>query len=465
MTRTSRSMQSQPSAPATNSGDATAGAATLAFAQLLKIESDARRASSAEEIDALLVNEGRRLARARQVFVLEISQGRPHLIAATGMAHVDRSTPMARWIEEATARIIATGAAASSTELSLSELADPADELTLTYPFRHALWQPLWSFRGKPRLGALYLREVPWTETDRAITARIGESTGHAREFLKLAGRRRPSFRWRPATAVMCALATLALMFVRVPMSVLAPLEVVARNAEVVAMPHDGTVRDVLVRPSDAVQAGMPVVRLVDMIQRNRSEVADREVAVAEARLEKSSSLAFTDPRGRHELGIARAELALKRAEAQHARDMLGQTEIKARTSGIAIFSDPKDLEGKPLSTGERLMLVGRESDTEFRISLPVADTIVLRPNLKVRAFLDSDPLAAVEGSLAHIDYQVRVDDQQIASFRLTAHLKEPAASLKLGSRGTAQILGDPVPLAVYLLRRPLAAMRQWLGV
>lgn len=461
--RQSARNDTSPRAPAAEA--LSAGPASHAFAQLLKIESDARRSASVSEVHALLANDGRRLTRARQIFVLELAHGRATLRAATGIAILDRTTPMVRWIEGVTQRVTAERGTAEAVELWLPDIADPADPLTREYPFRNVLWQPLWSARGSPQATALLLRETPWTEADRAISARLGESIGHARAFLLLGADKRRYLRFRPAAVVAGAFATLVAFAAPVPMSVLAPLEISPRNAEVVAMPQDGIVREILVQPSSKVSEGAALVRLVDTVQRSRLELAEREVAVVEARVEKAMSLAFSDPRGRQELGVARAELALKRAEAKYARELLAQTVIEARTSGIAIFSDPRELEGKPLSTGERLMLIGRESETEIKISLPVADSIVLRPGLKVRAFLDSAPLNAIEGVLAHFDYQVRIDDQQIASYRLTAHAGEAEAPLKLGSRGTAQIIGDPVPLIVFLLRRPLTAFRQWMGI
>lgn len=450
-----------------NSAEAAAGpnASAQAFAQLFKLESDVRRARATDEIDGLLVNEGRRLLRARQVFVVELARGRAHLKAATGLATIDRTTPMARWIEAMVSRLARSNRAGAAVEFSLPDFADAADPLTHDYPFRHALWEPHWSRQSEPQLAALYLREHPWTEAERAITSRLAETIGHARAFAQISTGLRRHLPWRPLTAALCGLALFALVVVRVPVSVLAPLEIVPRDAEVVAMPLDGIVQRMLVEPSDAVQAGMPLVQLADTILRSRAEVLEREVLVAEARVEKATSLAFTDPRGRQELGIARAELDLKQAEAEYAEAMLAETLIRARSSGIAIFSDPKELEGRPLSTGDRLMLIGREGDTQLRISLPVADSIVLRPGLKVRAFLDSDPLSAVEGTISHVDYQVKVDEHQIASYRLTAYASDPAAVLKLGARGTAQILGDPVPLLIYLLRRPIVAVRQWAGL
>lgn len=436
-----------------------------AFAQLLKIESDARRSTSVGEIDALLANDGRRLIRARQVFVVEQAPGRAILRAATGMTSIDRTIPMVRWIEDAASRFAAGRATAEAAEIWLPDIADTVDPLTREYPFGHVLWQPLWSCSGATQIIGLFLRETPWTETDRAITARLSESIGHARAFLQFNAGKRPRSKIGTGIAMLGGIGALLVAMIPVPMSVLAPLEIIPRNAEVVAMPQDGIVRDVLVQPGSSVSPGTALVRLVDTVQRGRFEVSEREVAVAQARVEKATSLAFTDPRGRQELGVAAAELALKRAEAKYAGELLAQTTIEARTSGIAIVSDPREIEGKPLSTGERLMLIGRSDDTEIKISLPVADSIVLRPGLKVRAFLDAAPLDPIEGVLSHIDYQVRVDEQQIASYRLIAQAAGAGTLLRLGSRGTAQVVGDRVPLILFLLRRPLTVLRQWIGI
>lgn len=466
MVRSSRPMEIKSASTDDPTGTEVArGGAPYAFAQLLKIESDARRSSDVSEIDALLVNDGRRLTRARQVFVVEQAHGRAILRAATGVTSIDRTTPMARWIEDAARRFASGRAPSEAAEISLPDFADPADPLTREYPFRHVLWQPLWSGRGATQIISLFLRETPWTEADRAISARLSESIGHARAFLQFSTGKRPRRTGRSAVAMLAAIGALLVAMAPVPMSVLAPLEIVPRNAEVVAMPQDGIVQDVLVQPSSNISPGMALVRLVDTAQRNRAEISEREVAVAQARMEKAMSLAFSDPRGRQELGIAGAELALKRAEAKYARELLAQTVIQARTSGIAIFSDPREIEGKPWSTGERLMLIGRADETEIKVSLSVADSIVLRPGLKVRAFLDSAPLDPIEGVLSHIDYQVRVDEQQIASYRLIAHAEGTGTLLRLGSRGTAQIIGDSVPLVLLLLRRPLTVLRQWVGV
>mgnify|MGYP001170183977 CR=1 FL=1 len=440
-------------------------AVTSAFAHLLKLESEARRSRSIRELEALLTNECRKLMRARQIFVVECRARSHAVVAMSSVAMIDRSMPIVQWIEAITAGLNRDVGLAKPAEFELPAYANEQDALTREYPFRFVLWQPMWSMDGRVRAGSILLRESPWLDADRKIAARLGETFGHARSLLGVADTFRVGSLIKRKHWIAVALAIAAAGMIPVPISVLAPVEVVPSNADVIAMPIEGIVQKVLIQPNVPVDKGTPLVKIVDTVHRNRAEVAQREVAVAAARLERATSLAFTDPRGRQELGIARAELALKIAEHSYARDILAQTVIGAIQPGIAVFSDPKDVEGKPLGVGERLMLIAREGDAELRISLPVADSIVLRPGLLVKAFLDADPLNAAEAEVSHVDYQAKIDDSQIAAYSVTARLKSGSIRLRLGSRGTAQILGERAPLFLYLFRRPLAALRQRSGL
>ncbi|MGE3775431.1 MAG: HlyD family efflux transporter periplasmic adaptor subunit [Gammaproteobacteria bacterium] len=435
-----------------------------AFAQMLKIESEARRARSAAELDALAVNDGQRLLRSRQAFVVEHGRRGCRVAAASSLTVMDATSPMIDWVIAIVRRLGKEKELAQQTEFSLPGYAPADDELTRQYPFRDVLWQPLWSPTGRSCVGVLYFRHAPFNEAERSIAARLAETFGHARALLAATGVRVSSTRPRWLVTVSAALLVAVVGAIPVPIAVLAPLEVSPRDADVVAMPVDGIVDKVLVRPNATVSAGTPLIRIQDTVLRNRAEIAAREVEVAAARLEKATSLAFSDMRGREELGIARAELALRRAEHAYARELLDQTLVKAERAGIVVFSDPRELEGRPLTTGDRLMLVAREGDVELKISLPVADSIVLKRGLPVKGFLDSNPLDPVGARITSIDRHVRVDETQVASFRVTARLVDEAARLTIGARGTAQIQGERAPLALYLFRRPLTYVRQWIG-
>lgn len=345
------------------------------LSQLLRIESDARRAASVAELSQLMANECRGLVRARQVFVIERPHRRYRCIvrAVSSIAVVDRQSPLVRWIETLVRGLARADGIGKSQEFVLPAYCDQADATTATYPFTNLLWVPLWSSDGRVKDGILLARETPWLDSDRRIAARLAETCGHALALLR--SRRRltlPTFA-RTCFALLSIPAIVALGFYPVPITALAPLELVPRDPHIVAMPVDGIVQSVLVAPNETVKAGRPLVRLNDTVVRNKHELANREVAVAEARVERSNSLAFTDAKSRHELGIARAELALRIAERSYARELLEQLSIAAAVDGVAVFSDRKDLEGKPLATGDRIMQIARAGAVELKIDLPVA--------------------------------------------------------------------------------------------
>ena len=457
-----------PRAQETASGQASVDANLAAFSQLLKIEADARRAANERELSYLIANDTLGLVRARQVFVLGQAAGtnRFQIRAVSSLALVDRNVPLLRWIEALVARLSDDVGLERAQTFTLPAYTDPGDSIMSEYPFANMLWLPLWSRNDAATDGFLLSRDTPWLETDVKIAVRLAETYGHA---LLLVRSPKPMFRRKlPRSKILAATlaAGLMLVFVPVRMSALAPAEVGPRDAIIAAMPIDGIVEHVLVSPNETVSAGQPLVRLVDTIARNKLELATQEVAVAEARLEQASSLAFSDPQGRHDLGIAQAELGLRMAERNFAGDMLDKSVIVADASGLAIYSDKKDLEGKPLSTGDRLMQIAKPGHVELRIDLPVADSIVLEPGARVRAFLDSDPLQAYTGVVTHVDYNARVSETHVAVHRVIAHLTDDArGTARLGTRGTAQIEGPKATLGLYLFRRPISALRQWIGL
>lgn len=255
-------------------------------------------------------------------------------------------------------------------------------------------------------------------------------------------------------------------MAVPVPMTALAPVEIGPRETFVVTPGVEGIVRSIEVEPNAEVKAGQVLATLNDTAPRNRAEIAEREVLVADTKYRKTAQLAFVDARGRHEMAIARAELDLKIAERDYARELLQRTEIRAERDGVAFFADKKDLIGKPVTVGEKLMEIANPVSSEFRIELPVADAIVLRDNARVKIFLNSDPLNPVEARLVRASYKAAAREAQQFAFRLIAEATEPGTTApRLGMRGTAQIYSDRVPLGFYLFRRPIAAARQWSGL
>ena len=439
-----------------------------ALLALLKVEADARDAANVRDLIFIMANETRKLTRARQIFILLPGlTGSYEVRGVSSLPAVDRNTPLVILIEQVAARAKNTGGLEATRALELD--GSGGDGAAEAYPFRSLVWIPLKHGPHAAAGGVVLAREEAWASEDLVIANRLAATYAHALAALKgprrtLSGGLFKLSRWHAAAA---AAIMAALLFVPVPLSALAPVEIVARDPFVVAAPIDGVIESVLVEPNQKVKTGDLLVKLADTTLRNRVEVAAREVQVAEARLKQANQVAFDDPRGMHEIGIARAELALKLAGREFAAELLSKAGIRAQRDGIAMYGDKRDLVGRPVAVGERMLEVADETAIEARIELPVSDAIALSPGARVKLFLDSDPLTPWHAAVKRADYKARVGDNDVTSFRVVATLESDSARAvpRLGVRGTAQISGRDVALGLYLFRRPITAVRQWTGL
>ena len=190
------------------------------------------------------------------------------------------------------------------------------------------------------------------------------------------------------------------------------------------------------------------------------------QVLLAESKLKRESQAAFVDDKAKRELRLAISELQLKQTERDYAADLLSRTTLRATQSGIAVFTSKKDWKGKPVSAGERIMQIADPARVESEVRLPIGDAIELPPNGRVKLFLASDPLNARSARIVHVSHEATPDAANILSYRVVARLSEPDKAVpRIGEHGTAQLLGDKVPLFYYLFRRPITAVRQHTGL
>jgi multidrug resistance efflux pump len=218
------------------------------------------------------------------------------------------------------------------------------------------------------------------------------------------------------------------------------------------------------VRPNQEVQVDTPLFALDETTLRSRVEVLTREVAVADAELMSASQRAFDSEQGRNELALLHATTQQRRAELAAVQAQLKRTQVVSPRAGVAVFSDPDDWLGKPVSTGERVLQVADPSQPAMRIHLAVADAIALDSGARVTLYLTAYPLTTLQGRVLETSYQAKADADGVMSYRLLASIEGLPAEARLGLHGTAKLYGRRVTLGYYLLRRPLAALRGWTG-
>ena len=81
-----------------------------------------------------------------------------------------------------------------------------------------------------------------------------------------------------------------------------------------------------------------------------------------------------------------------------------------------------------------------------------------------MRVYLQTAPLNALNASLQQTSYQATLSPDGVAAYRIRGKLDDGNRA-HIGLRGVAKIYGEWRPFAYWLLRRPLGALRQWMGM
>ena len=260
-----------------------------------------------------------------------------------------------------------------------------------------------------------HLRE--WLQT----WARLYEATERPGVLAGLRARLAATPRLLRRRPLLFAAALLALALVPVRLSVLAPAELVPAEPAVVRAPLDGIVKTFFVRPNDAVRAGQPLFAYDEAANASRLEV-------------------------------------------DYLRGQLQRTQVTAPQDGLVFLDDALEWVGRPVTAGQRLLRLARADDQEIEAWLPVGDAIALPVGAPVKLYLSASPLAPVSGTIRYVAYEaVRRPDGQYA-YRVRATLAGPIAH-RTGLKGTARLSGSRVPFVYWVVRRPLAAAREHLGI
>lgn len=437
-------------------------------ALLPALEARARAADSIIELGFSIVNDSYSLLPFRQAFVYRADgEG---LLTVSGMARPVEDSPYLLWLRRSWPWIREHIAAAE--EGCWLEPRD--DELPEEIRRGWREWWPagLYVLPLKRRSGealgwACWLLDQPPDAVRNKALQQLGQSWGYCWEML--AGRPRRGLRERWATLSPLKRYTLLFLLLLLPLlpvrqSALAPAEIISLDSLSIAAPLDGVVEAVHVRPNQAVRAGTLLFSLDDTVLSNRLAVATKSVAVADAELMAAQQRAFDDPSGQSTLALLSGRAKERRAELTAIEEQLARISVRAPHDGVAVFGDPNDWLGRPVSTGERIMLLADPEHPGILIHLPVADAIALEPGAPVTLFLTVAPLSPLQGVVTETSYQAQPSPQGVASYRLRARFDTDGQQARIGLQGTAKLFGERVALGYYLLRRPLATLREWTG-
>ncbi|HEV7317195.1 MAG TPA: HlyD family efflux transporter periplasmic adaptor subunit [Ensifer sp.] len=430
---------------------------------LIMLEKRARAASPAE-LGFIMVNETGSVVKFRQAMLW---QGQPsgQIMAASGLAATDRNAPYIVWAA-GLFRHIADQRIAGIRELRAGDLPLQFRAEWQEWFAPILVWVPLDGTSSVLVLG----RDEPLREGDKALLEIIADAYGHAwrahlaRRGLRARAGETPR-RWTRLIAAAALLLLIAAGFLPVRQSILAPAEIVPQAPAAIRAPLDGVVDTVHVRPNETVTASQLLFSLDPRRIRNQLEVSSRALEAAEAELRQALQASVSDPKVRATLPALQGKLDQQQTEANFLKAQLERIEVRSPEAGLAVFDDPNDWLGRPVVIGERVMLIADPSKVEVDIRVPSAEAIDVESGSPVRLFLNIEPERVRDGEVTFASYQPQKGLDGIVSYRVKASLKGDDRIPRIGLKGTAKLYGPQVPLAYYILRRPLASARQWLGL
>lgn len=438
------------------------------WALLMGIERSIRHAADLTAFRFAVVSEPRRLISYQQaILVSKTGASKYRALSVSNVPTLDRNAPYIRFLERLLKTFGSNGKLSKPATLEPGTLPEKLRSEWQEFLPSCVFWQPLRAPDGTEIGGLILTRTAPWQEAELVLLDQLADSIGHAwSSLLKPSARLRKS---RPGlrkfAGIGVGIALLAVLALPVHQSVIAPADVIAHDPVPVAAPINGVIRDINVRPNAEVKAGDILFSFEDAELRANYEVALRSVDEADAELRRAAQQAFGDAKGRAEVALRKARLALRQEQAQYAGYQLSQVDVKAPVDGIAVFGDPNRWRGRPVATGEQVMSLARPDEAELAIYIPVSDAINLEPGADVRLFLDVDPLHSIPATLELSSYQPVKTPDGVLAYRAVASFGEDNPPPRIGLKGSAKLLGDEVPLVLFLLRRPLVALRQKIGM
>ncbi|MEM7303837.1 MAG: HlyD family efflux transporter periplasmic adaptor subunit [Pseudomonadota bacterium] len=433
---------------------------------LLDIESAAIALTKPDELDFLFANEARRIINADLIFCASTRSDQLEIAVVSGVANVDPTSPVVSILNGWLKSVQKEHAQHKPHEFDLTKTGVAGCDLQ-DYAARHAIWQPTHVHGEFSDRGLIFISSKPFDDADRLLAQRLAALYGYTHQMLALRPKRAKErsargrkWMWRG----LIAAAVLTILCVPVPLTVSAPAEVTPRDPFIVTSSLDGVIEDIFVRESQPVQIGDRLVKLDTTALENRFDVAKNAFEVADARVRQLQQKSLIGAEESEDLELFEIERQLKQVETNYARSLIARANVSAEIAGQVIIGNRNDLVGSPVVVGQKILTIADPSKVEVTIALSASDLLSFEKGTPVELYLDAEPFKSYAATIDHISYEATPREGGAYAHDVIASLKTSDLP-RFGARGVAKVRGDTVPLAVHLFRRPITAIRQWLGM
>lgn len=254
----------------------------------------------------------------------------------------------------------------------------------------------------------------------------------------------------------------LALGFIRLPQTTIATAEIAPNQPQLVSTSMDGIIQTVLVKPNQTVKKGDVLFTLDDIEIKNQYEEAKHQALVYKERYLKAYRNAFTDNDSKKDLAFLKSEIIQAKIKQKHYASLLARTQIKAKKDGVVLYGQLKDILGKPVQTGERVMLLANPKDKRIDFWLPMDNIVDIEKNQSLIFYPNLAPLSSVKATLDYINFIAHpMPNGQLGYFGQASLESEGG---KMGEKGTLKLYGQSKSIWQLILQRPIRFIRQQVG-
>lgn len=442
------------------------------LATLLVLDEEIRKLKNLRELGFFTTNETHRLVPYHTAYLWQLKEYiGVHLVAQSGTPEIDIHAPTNQWLLTTIKKIRDTSLVKEIHQLDYEKLtAEAADSATLEIEWPDSLphfllWCPFLDKSNQLIGGLILFRETAFTEAEVKMLRWLIESYQYAWLFL-LRSQKLPSWQKLKEKPYFIALTLTILGILLFPtrISVFGDGTVVPKSPVLINAPMQGVIRNFAVNPGENVKAGQALLTLDKTDLLAAAEVSKKDYALTLAKLRTAINQGFDNKDSRAEVPIIQAQLEIDKANLEYANEMLAKADVKSPSAGIVIFESKEDWVGQPVRTGERILVVANPHQVELKIILPVANAVALSMGNKGEFFLYGQ-LSALPFHITRLGYNAKLMPNKILAYQLGADFDDSSDLPQLGAQGTVKIYSHYVPFIYYVLRKPLQAMRQTLGI
>jgi hypothetical protein len=443
------------------------------LATLLVLNDETKKLSSLREFGFFSTNETHRLIPYHTAFLWKKTDfTQVEIIAQSGSPDVDIHSPLNLVLKELIQKVLTEIKANEMQQIDLDQIefsqyiADDAGRGVFNEALpSHLLWCPFPNKQQKVTGGLVFFRESAFSDAEIRMLQWLISTYQYTWNVL-----RKPEFKYNFKTIkqkplfIVAGILLVAILFFPIHLSVLATGTVVPKDPALISAPMEGVIKSFVVEPGSPVVAGQLLVTMDKADLESNVEVLEKEYLLTQAKLRTAINQSYDKKDSEPDIPILQSQLVIDKAKISYVRELLGKADIKSPIAGIVIFDSKEDWIGQPVKTGEQILLVADPKKVELKIMLPIANAIKIEPKSEGELFLYGQ-LRAIPIRVKTLGYNAKLTPNKTLSYQLSAEFVELKDIPQLGAQGTVRLYVHRVPLIYYLLRRPLEATRQTLGI